>query len=599
MSVHRDEVLFDPLPQPYRFLNKLLLQCIEEAADLAEGGGVQETRTAFIGHNLKLTKVGTIPVIQAKQFFLSTQIDEQEISIYSLLGNSHYLVAGTNLGDIIILDLVEMTTVYTVNVTTISKFAKQSPVTHLTCFETDHGHFILSFATEDIACILLLSPSFVVRSTVEIDISTFSIETLTITCQQLPYLVVTDGTGRTLVYNCHTPPEIAALENSTTPAKSQGGKQVQLELVVDIEKCPITDGPVTSEAQLTQKQEDPVSKKRAVKKKPPPAKGRTRAKSPGTTVVENQQNPESLRNHAFVSVFDQAAVVRFGTFPVLLIYSTQHPNTILSEFPLPCAVTATLELTEGNRLVVGMENGSFCVLNVLRKSLHDHQFPKQGSITKFMLENGILFIFTSTKVITGYKFEDYHINGLVYTCSDDNILECQLVDDVIVSHNQKSTEASLTKALTKTTVWDAREFQYFPNMSILQANDGGYIGSISTPVNLEIFQSVWNRNYVIFAYIDPVEYRLPVASSGSSSYGRRSTQKGAKQTTPVKKPVKASKPQQDGTEEPEPTVVIKRHILALLNIPETLEEFKNTLFLMEKEKQRKLEFIKSLAHREA
>ena len=65
MSVHRDEVLFDPLPQPYRFLNKLLLLCIEEAADLAEGGGVQETRTAFIGHNLKLTKVGRIPVIQA------------------------------------------------------------------------------------------------------------------------------------------------------------------------------------------------------------------------------------------------------------------------------------------------------------------------------------------------------------------------------------------------------------------------------------------------------------------------------------------------------------------------------------------------------
>ena len=29
MYVHTDEVLFDPLPQPYRFLNKILLQTIE------------------------------------------------------------------------------------------------------------------------------------------------------------------------------------------------------------------------------------------------------------------------------------------------------------------------------------------------------------------------------------------------------------------------------------------------------------------------------------------------------------------------------------------------------------------------------------------
>ena len=171
MSVHTDEVLFDPLPQPFRFLNKIILKCIEEAIDLSEGGGLTETRTGFVSHNLKLTKVGTIPTLQGDRYFLSTQIEDQEIAVYQLLGNSQYLVAGTVVGDIIVFDLVEMKQVYVLNVTTLSKFAQQSPVTHLKCFESDQGHYVVAFATEDVADILMLSPSFVLNLSVISDMS--------------------------------------------------------------------------------------------------------------------------------------------------------------------------------------------------------------------------------------------------------------------------------------------------------------------------------------------------------------------------------------------------------------------------------------------
>ena len=598
MSVHTDEVLFDPLPQPFRFLNKIILKCIEEAIDLSEGGGLTETRTGFVSHNLKLTKVGTIPTLQSDRYFLSTQIEDQEIAIYQLLGNSQYLVAGTVVGDIIVFDLVEMKQVYVLNVTTLSKFAQQSPVTHLKCFESDQQHYVVAFATEDVGYILMLSPSFVLRTSVEIDVSQFVFETLTISnCTQGPYVVVTDGTGRTLVYNCHTPPEIAALENATTPSKGSSTKQVQLELILDIEKCPIGTGPVTSEAQLTQKQEETGSKKRVVKKKPAaPAKGRGRAKSPGNVTVENAQPAEAARNHAFVNVFGQVAVVGFGSFPMLLIYSTQTPNAILSEFPLPSAVTATFPLTEDNQLVVGFENGSFCLLNVARKSLHDHQFPKQGPISQFLMEGGILYAFTSTKVITGYNIDNCHINEMVYRCSDDSIISCHTTEDVILTCNQKSSEVNLAQALTKKTMWEEREFQMFPNVSLLRATNGRYIGSVSTPTNLEVVQSMCNRNYLVVAYSDPVEYRQPLANRVTSSHGRRS-QKG-RQPNSAKKPIKNAKSPKkpdDAPEEPEPTVVVKRHIISVLNLPDMLENFRTTLALMEKEKQRKRALLKSLS----
>jgi hypothetical protein len=140
MYIHTDEILFDPLPQPYRYINKLLLRCIEDAIDLAEGGGSAASLTAVVGHNLKLTKVGKIPTEQAGSFFLSTAIAAQEITVYHLLGDTHYLVIGTTQGNITVFDTLSQAVVYSLAITTLSKFAAAHPIRHLNCLETNHSN---------------------------------------------------------------------------------------------------------------------------------------------------------------------------------------------------------------------------------------------------------------------------------------------------------------------------------------------------------------------------------------------------------------------------------------------------------------------------
>ena len=595
MYVHTDEVLFDPLPQPYRFLNKLLLQAIEDAMDLSEGGGSQETMSAFVGHNLKLAKIGKVPTFPAREFFLSTEIVDDEIAVYDMLGDTQFLVAGTSQGVIAIYDTIEKVVVYNAPINTLSKSARLLPITHLRAFATDHENFVVAFATEEAAFVIFLNQNLNMRSAVELNISLFTIETMTIEVCAGPHLVITDGTGRTSVYNCRTPSEIIALEG-VSPLKSQTMKAVQLEPVLVIEKCPISTGPVSSESQLVQKvEETAASKKRQVKKKPAqPAKGRTRAKSPGSVAIENAQAAEMTRYHATVSVFENAAVARFGTFPMLLIYSLQQPNTILNEFPLPSSVSTSLELLQQNQLVVGFENGSFCFLNVPRKSLHDHQFPKKGSITKIMMQDdNTLLIFTSMKSISAYRIENCHVKELLYTCSDDDILESHLCAGAAVTYNQKSSNLNLVQTLTTHVQFEERDIHLFPNVSAIEEETGAYIGTAATPMNLAVVQTLWNKNFVTFVYVDPVEYRQPLSSRLGSSQGKRgASSKNSKPTSAARKVVSKNAKQvpkkgEEVKEEPEETVVIKRHIISVLNLGEILADFHQKLEMMEQEKLRR------------
>ena len=604
MYVHTDEVLFDPLPQPYRFLNKILLQTIENAMDLAEGGASQESMNAFVGHNLKLTKIGKVPTYSAQEFFLSTEIVDDEIAVYDLLGDSQYLVAGTVQGVIAIYDPVEKVVVYNAPINTLSKFARLCPITHLKCFGTDYDNFVVAFATEDVAFLLFFNQGLTMKAAVEMNISQFSIETLTFEVAAGPYLVLTDGTGRTSVYNCRTPPELVALEG-VSPLKSQTMKAIQLEPVLMVEKCPISTGPVSSESQLVQKvEETAASKKRQPKKKPAPQpKGRTRAKSPGSVAVEAAQAAEMTRYHATVSVFDQVAVARFGSFPMLLIYSLQQPNAIVNEFPLPSPVSTSLELLKENQLVVGLENGSFCFLNVPRKSLHDHQFPKKGTITKILMQGeNVLLIYTSMKTISAYRIENCHVKGLLYSCSDDDILEAHLLAGTAVTYNQKTSNANILQTLTKHVQLDERDIQLFPNVSAIQEETGAYIGTAATAINLPVVQSLWNRNYVAFIYSDPVEYRQPVTTRIGSSQGRRGASKNSKPTSAARKVVsknaKVAKKAEEAKEEPEETVVLKRHIINVLNMSEVVADFNEKLEMMEREKMRRRMKLRGLPYEE-
>lgn len=598
MYLHNDELLYDSLPQPYRFVNKILLRCIEDAIDLAESGGKAESLYTIVSHNLRLTKVGKIPTFTIHEFFLSTVIANHEITIYNLLGDSQYLVCGTSQGLIVICDPVEKSVVYSVNITSLSKFAQQKPVVKLNCFPTDYNNYIVSFATEDTGFLLFLSSTFTLRNSVELDLSQFNFDTLELKNCSEPYLVLTDGTGRTLIYNCHTPSELIAADNlSTTSSKPTQSKPFQPEVIFEIEKCPISTGPVSSESQLATKTEDIGSKKKPIKKKAPPApKSRARPKSPGPQSLENSCTIENTQYQATVYIFDTTAVIRFGTFPLLLLYKIASPSQLICEFPIPSPISACLEVQNGNHLILAFENGSFCFLNVLRKNLHDHEFPKQGAIKSLHFQDDILVTFSETKTISVYKIDSkFKIIDRLLTCSDDDILQTNLSNDNLITYNKTSPDIGLVRALSITNRWDQRELKLFPNISIIKAKDGAYSGTVLTPTNIELVTVLLNKNYGVFVYNDPVECRIATPSRGTSpAHGKRgvpqrgaragaaSAKRGKGNTKVVKKAVEEPK-----EVEQEPTIVVKRQIIGLADFNSIIEFFDKRHEAIEKEKTKR------------
>jgi hypothetical protein len=591
MFLHTDELLFDPLPQPYRYVNKLLLRCIEDAIDLAEGGGSAQSLSSVVGHNLRLTKVGKLPTSPMNLFFFSTAIAAHEVSIYQLLGNSPFVVAGSSQGQIMIYDPHTSSVVYTLSITTLSKFATVRPILHLTAFETDHSHYVIVFTTEDLSYLLFLSNQFVLKSSIELDFSVFSLDSLILSHCELPYLVATDGTGRTAIYKCSVPPELIPPDGATpAQTKAQQNRPIQLDPLLELDKCPISTGPVSSDSQLAQRTEDPAARKRPVKKKPAaPAKGKGRTKSPGTTALELSAAIEVTKYHAVVQVFEDVAVFRFGAFPLIIIYSMQSPNPILNEFPLPSPVTASAELIAEKHVILALENGSFCFLNVARRTLHDHQFPRQGTIISLLVEEDILYTFTATKAISAYRIENCRVAEKLFSCSDDDILECHVTPGGLLTLNQKSSDGCLIQALSKAVSWEQRDLGFFPNVSVFNGKSGNYIGTAASPANLELLQTFWSKEYALFVYNDPVEFKASAAERGASSHGKRgASPKGGKGSAPQpKKGAKgraAKKVEEAKEPEAEATVVIKRQILGILPLAQTTGAFQRVYERAEAEK---------------
>lgn len=606
MYLHNDELLYDPLPQPYRFVNKILLRCIEDAIDLAESGGKAESLYSIVSHNLRLTKVGKIPTFTMSDFFLSTDIINHEITLYSLLGDTQYLVCGTSQGSIMVYDPISKSVVYSVSITSLSKFAQQNPVVRLNCFQTDHNNFIISFVTEDAGFLLFLSSTFTLRNSVELDLSQFNFDTLELKNCSEPYLILTDGTGRTVIYNCHTPNELIAADNSlSTSTKSTQSKPFQLETIFEIEKCPISTGPVSSETQLATKTEDVGNKKKPLKKKAPPApKNKGRPKSPGPQSIDNANASDTTHYQATVYIFENIAVIRFGTFPLLLLYKLASPSQLICEFPIPSPVSACIEAPSGNHLILGFENGSFCFLNVLRKTLHDHEFPKQGAIRSLHMQEDILVTFSESKMINVYKLDSkFKITEKLLTCSDDDILQTNLSFDSLITYNQKSPDIGIARALTTKKIWDGRLIELFPNISIIKAQNGFYCGTIFTPINLELVTFIMNKNWGAFVFNDPIEYRLSTPSRGTSpAHGKRGVvQKGAKNTAAnakkgkpnVRTNKKAVEEVKEG--EQEITVVVKRQIIGLADFSSVKEFFDKRHESIEKEKTQRRKMMSNNA----
>ena len=599
MYLHNDEILYDPLPQPYRFVNKILLRCIEDAIDLAEGDGSAESFNSIISTNLRLTKVGKIPTFEMNEFFLSTVIDENEVTQYALISDTQYLACGTSQGMILICDVETKSVVYSLNVASLSKFVQPRPITHLIALQTDHSNFVIAFATEDYGYLLFISPTFILRSSIDLDISQYNFDTLQLKQCSEPYIVITDGTGRTAVYSCFTPNEIVALENSTSnPAKQSATKPIQLDPVLEIEKCPISTGPVSSEAQLATKTEEPGNRKKPVKKKaPPPAKRNVRSKSPGTQAIENAAPAETTQYQATANVVGQNAVLRFGTFPILLMYKLQPSSQLVCEFPIPSPVTASLEIPDTQQIVYGFENGSFCFLNVPRKTLHDHQFPKQGAIKNIRYVDGMLITFTESKVVSVYKIENFKVVERLLVCCDDNILNTNITNGLILTYNQKLSDANISYALTNTSKWEDREIKTFPNCSMIQPEQGDYHGTIATPTNLELIKQLWNESWGVLIFNDPVEYKLENQQRNiSPAHGKRgSNQKTGKSTSSARKGkanARATKKVDETKENDVDTpIIIKRQIIGVVNLNQVKESFETAHLLMEKEKTRRREMI--------
>jgi hypothetical protein len=466
------------------------------------------------------------------------------------------------------------------------------------CFSTDHSNHVLVFVAEELSYLLFLSSSFLLRAAVELDLSAFSLDSLTLANCVEPYLVATDGSGRTVIYNCHTPAELIVPDGAAPVAgKGQASKPVQLDPILELERCPISTGPVTSDSRLAQRTDDPARKRPAKKKPAALPKGKARAKSPGTVAIETASTTETTRYHAVAYVFEQVAVLRFGVFPMVIVYSLAGSNPILNEFPLPSPVSTGLELPKENYVILGLENGSFCFLNVARRTLHDHHFPRQGAIYSLLMDNDILFTFTATKTITAYQVQAFRVVDRLFSCSDDDIIESHSSTNTLLTFNQKSSDINIIQALSRKITWDGRDIVLFPNISVLNDVNCGYLGTIETPVNLKLLQTMWNKRFIALIYDDPVEYR-PAAPDGAPSlaHAKRAAppKPGGKAGQTASRKLKGSRSMKKleyvKELEPEPNPAMKRQIISLVNLTDIVGMFRanHERIQNEKEKRRRL-----------
>ena len=509
-DINDDEMLSDPLPQPYRFINKLLLRVIEDSIELAEDGG-NSSNDNFICHNLRLTKVGRIPYQNMEQFFLSTEISQSEITSYSVFANTKLFLVSTSNGSIFIYDLYSRTISFQYSLSTLQKGLSGRPITQIVSLQSDYGNFGIALISEELCYFLLLSPSYQVKWTTEIDISEFFLRTTKLSvCGQ--NFIISDGNGKIQIFSGRTPQELSP-DSSGNQAKSQP-KQTGLEPILDIDRCPISTGPLQAQAPQQQKIDEKEKKKVPPRKKQAPAtKGKTRAKSPADTAPET---PEIV-NHfePQCSIFNNNVVVMFGQFPIIQLYNIEPPSDpsqnqtqLICEFPLPSPVSAILNVPMKNTLILGLENGTFCFLNVERRQVYGHYFLKKGKIINLLLFDNCLVVYTALKVIASFKLENMRATEVLYQMSDNDILSVHQSNQYIFTYNQKPADLAIRQSLVSTATFQDRITALIPNVSVLDASTGRYIGTISTPSDLNVETSIWCQHYMAIVYADPVDENL-------------------------------------------------------------------------------------------
>ncbi|EAX99825.1 hypothetical protein TVAG_088070 [Trichomonas vaginalis G3] len=593
VSANNDEILFDPLPQPYRFISKILVQTIEEAINLAEDGGSTEAQNAFVCHNLRLTKVGKIPITSLQNYVTSTELTENEISIYQIYANTKNIMIGTTAGTIHIYNPESKQQMLTINVSAISKFA-QGPISHLFSFETDYENNIIVFACDESAFIIFVSNNFQIRGTFEIDISSYHFDTMTITRSSDFYITITDGNGRCSVYDCHSPQEFQTQESGA--AKTAAVKALNLEPVFEIEKCLLTNQPVNSEQSTTIKLEDPTTKKKnARKSKAAPTKAVKRNKSPSNLTAEAIAPIQITHYNATVFIHENLLLIYFESFQVLLLFQLTPTLQQVSDFLLPSKVMCVCEVDKGI-VAFGFENGSFCILNIKRKAISAHTFQKRGAITKMKAIKNTIFTITTSRNITAYNFDGKKVTGEIFSISDEDIVDMISTESNLITTVGRPSDAGLCTYFSKKLEFSSLELELIPNVSFLNP-DGKYIGTVRTPANIEQVDFVWSNNFAIFVYKDPKEYLVPATKTPPPTHGKKGmSPKNAKQP-PSKKPttksLKDSKKVEEVKEEQEPMVVMRREIIGYMSIEDVRNEFIESLISNDKTAQERRNLIKS------
>lgn len=183
-------------------------------------------------------------------------------------------------------------------------------------------------------------------------------------------------------------------------------------------------------------------------------------------------------------VFEDFAVIYFGHFPVLFVYS--FDGTLLYDFPLPSSITTGCQIPTG--IAFGFQNGSICFFDGINRTLKNHIFPKQGMIQEVHYIEPNLITFTSNKIVTSYLIDNFKVAYTNFTFADEDIMNGMPTSKHFLTFNQKSSDINLWNALHSSSDWEERKIVLLSNYFNYYPSKGTYIGSLNAPntINLKL-----------------------------------------------------------------------------------------------------------------
>ena len=96
-------------------------------------------------------------------------------------------------------------------------------------------------------------------------------------------------------------------------------------------------------------------------------------------------------------------------------------------------------------------------------------------------------------------------SAIIYQISDNNILSVHQSKEYLFTYNQKPADLAVRQSLVFNVTYQDHTVAVIPNISVLNAATGQYIGTIATPSELSIEATICNPNYLALVFSDPSE----------------------------------------------------------------------------------------------